>query len=52
MFQRTSDPFNLTVDFKTQQISSETILIPVPNGDDAYNRHARIWGDFGVSSGG
>ena len=47
----TSDPFNLTVDFKTQQISSETILIPVPNGDDAYNRHARIWGDFGVSSG-
>ena len=47
----TSDPFNLTVDFKAQQISSETILIPVPNGDDAYNRHARIWGDFGVSSG-
>ena len=47
----TSDLFNLTVDFKTQQISSETILIPVPNGDDAYNRHARIWGDFGVSSG-
>ncbi len=47
----TSLPFNLTVDFKTQQISSETILIPVTNGDDAYNRLARIWGDFGVSSG-
>ncbi len=47
----TSQPFNMTVDFKTQQISSETILIPVTNGDDAYNRLARIWGDFGVSSG-
>ncbi len=49
---RTSRPFNLTVDFKAQQISSETILIPVTNGDDAYNRDARIWGDFGVAGGG
>ncbi len=48
---RTSDPFNLTVDFKAQQISSETINVPVTDGDDAYNRNARIWGDFGVSSG-
>ncbi len=48
---RTSQPFNLTVDFKAQKISSETILIPVTDGDDAYNRDARIWGDFGVSSG-
>ncbi len=48
---RTSQPFNLTVDFKAQQISSETILIPVTDGDDAYNRDARISGKFGVSSG-
>ncbi len=49
---RTSLPFNLTVDFKAQQISSETILIPITDGDDAYNRDARIWGDFGVAGGG
>ncbi len=48
---RTSDPFNLTVNFEAQQISSETINVPVTDGDDAYNRNARIWGDFGVSSG-
>ena len=47
----TSNPFNLIVNFKTQEISSETIQIPVTDDDDAYNRTARIWGDFGVSSG-
>ncbi len=49
---RTSRPFNLTVNFEAQQIYSETIQIPVTDGDDAYNRDATIDGDFGVAGGG